>query len=137
MIATPQNKSLMNQLVGRAISSRLPPGNGGGAGWALDTTLAAPGGGSGQALGGSQHFGPVFLQLYGLEMRKQSLTSPSCLQPQPGRPQSPFKQPRALHSALTPLPVMGCTLQVIGVALREMERPRSCNQQACASTTML
>lgn len=31
LIATPQNKSLMNQLVGRAISSRLPPGSGGGA----------------------------------------------------------------------------------------------------------
>lgn len=30
LIATRQNKSLMNQLVGRAISSRLPPGSGGG-----------------------------------------------------------------------------------------------------------
>lgn len=31
LIATPQNKSLMNRLLGRAISSRLPPGSGGGA----------------------------------------------------------------------------------------------------------
>ena len=45
----------MKQLVGRAISSRLPLGSGGGAG--PETLPGLPGGGGGQARGSSLWFG--------------------------------------------------------------------------------
>lgn len=79
----------MKQLVGRAISSRLPLGSGGGAG--PETLPGSPGGGGGQARGAAVcGSGPVFLQSRG---GKESGSSPGCLQSQAGRPHSSFKQP--------------------------------------------
>lgn len=82
--------------------------------------------------------GPVFLE-YSLEVRTQNLPSPSCLQPQPGRPTALLNNPGALQGpprALPPspwpqgVPLSNRTRQMWGAGLRKTERPKSPGQHA-------
>ena len=90
-----------------------------------------PGGGGGQACGAAVWgSGPVFLHVQS-GGGKQSGSSPSCLQPQAGRPHSSFKQPFTGLPQVLPVTLKWCILQMRGVGLREAEGPTAPCQQAC------
>lgn len=116
LIATPQNKSLMNQLVGRAISSRLPPGSGGGA-WPVSHWPSTQPGSGGQVLGNNLCMGSAFFRC-SLEMgtvcppqASEASAEGTSLALWLPRPQSHSSKPKGVYAEYL-------TIQTRGVSLK-------------------